>query len=687
MTGRFSDSSGWWVAALTLVGVGTLVVLVSSIESGMGGAERDPFMQEAARVANARQQAGWSDAEGHSLSEAESLEEEILESDSLEEQIRKKFGMVKRAGVWLRAIPLTASVLAARAANPAGAVDAPAPFLLPLYITTGRLPRGQTSTAYEAKLDAVGGAPPYRWSLERGNVGSTLSLNPDKGSLSGSSAKAMNESIRIRVTDSLGAADVAEFRLVVTDQGPAEPAGGGLAQTGEGTVANAAKLMTADSETSATPVAEEALNPAEENPPTEEVDLSLPYFDLPEAKVGEVYSAQFMAKGGTAPYSYRTASILPQGLVLGVTGLLSGTPTESGDFALVVNVLDQGQRVATQSFTLAVMAADVPPVTQFRAVIGLSKVALTWVSPTSAVRILRNAIQPPVNETDGVIVFEGQGTSAIDQGLPAGGYYYAAFSIGESGALSTQPALLGLMLRSDVDPFVDALVSRQFLHPKAFNQASLPSIVLGTPRGGGYGAGSSDVVSLGAASVDAAGGAPYGGTITLAFTNNRVVDGPGADFTVFENVFYVGGDSNNRMMEPAIVSVSQDGVSWFTFPVDFSPRFNPATGALNLRHPYVYNRGFAGVNPVIADGVKVDATDPTVSGGDSFDLADLQVPGLTWISFIRIQSTGDKWLRDQDGDLIHHPNGKETFEANRNFYKSGFDLDAVTAIWLDAVEP
>jgi hypothetical protein len=97
MTGRFSDSSGWWVAALTLVGVGTLVVLVSSIESGMGGAERDPFMQEAARVANARQQAGWSDAEGHSLSEAESLEEEILESDSLEEQIRKKFGQASRS--------------------------------------------------------------------------------------------------------------------------------------------------------------------------------------------------------------------------------------------------------------------------------------------------------------------------------------------------------------------------------------------------------------------------------------------------------------------------------------------------------------------------------------------------------------------------------------------------------------
>ena len=235
------------MATLTLVGVSALVVLVSSIESGMGGAEHDRAIQEVARMANAGRQAGWSDAEGHSLNEAESPEEEILESDSLEEQIRKRFGMVKRAGIWLRAIPLTASVLAAQAAKGAGGTEAPAPFVLPLYITTGRLPRGQTSVAYDAKLEAVGGSPPYRWSLERGNVGSGLALNAEKGSLSGSSAKAMSESIRVRVTDSLGAADVAEFRLVVTDEGPAEPAGGGLTQTAEGTVANAAKLMTADS--------------------------------------------------------------------------------------------------------------------------------------------------------------------------------------------------------------------------------------------------------------------------------------------------------------------------------------------------------------------------------------------------------------------------------------------------------
>ena len=139
------------------------------------------------------------------------------------------------------------------------------------------------------------------------------------------------------------------------------------------------------------------------------------------------------------------------------------------------------------------------------------------------------------------------------------------------------------------------------------------------------------------------------------------------------------------MMEPAIVSVSQDGVTWHTFPFDFSPRYDATTGALNLRHPFVYNKGFAGVNPVIASGYNVDPTDPTVSGGDSFDLADLGVPGLDWIRYVRLQSTGDNWLTDSDGELVRHSNTTAFKEATRTSASSGFDLDAVTAIWLDAV--
>ncbi|MFN2350612.1 MAG: hypothetical protein ABR497_01560, partial [Kiritimatiellia bacterium] len=131
---------------------------------------------------------------------------------------------------------------------------------------------------------------------------------------------------------------------------------------------------------------------------------------------------------------------------------------------------------------------------------------------------------------------------------------------------------------------------------------------------------------------------------------------------------------------PAVVSVSQDGLHWQQFPVRFSPRFDPATGELNLKHPYCYHTGFAGVNPVLSNGLDPDPTDPQVSGGDSFDIAEL---GLEWIRYVRIQSTGNRWLHDADGVLIHHTD--DFGAASRGDSKAGFDLDAIAAVWLEKV--
>lgn len=55
-------------------------------------------------------------------------------------------------------------------------------------------------------------------------------------------------------------------------------------------------------------------------------------------------------------------------------------------------------------------------------------------------------------------------------------------------------------------------------------ESGLPAIVLGPPRGGGAFQGGTDTVSLG-----------LGGTITLAFDDNLIVDQPGPDLPVFEN--------------------------------------------------------------------------------------------------------------------------------------------------------
>jgi hypothetical protein len=159
----------------------------------------------------------------------------------------------------------------------------------------------------------------------------------------------------------------------------------------------------------------------------------------------------------------------------------------------------------------------------------------------------------------------------------------------------------------------------------------LPGVVLGPPVGGGDFRGSTDVVSLGA-----------GGEIVLGFDVD-IIDGPGDDFTVFENPFAVPGASDRFWEELGEVAVSLDGVTWTTFACDPSgPR------------PHV---GCAGWNVVYASPESgFCATDPRVSGGDGFDLARV---GVARARFVRVRD-----LRTQG------------YAAP----STGFDLDAIAVL-------
>ena len=70
------------------------------------------------------------------------------------------------------------------------------------------------------------------------------------------------------------------------------------------------------------------------------------------------------------------------------------------------------------------------------------------------------------------------------------------------------------------EPFADRVVSYRVGTGGGAREADLPGVVLGPPRGGGPFSGSFDTFSLG-----------LGGEIVLEFTDNVIVDGPGADFT------------------------------------------------------------------------------------------------------------------------------------------------------------
>jgi hypothetical protein len=162
--------------------------------------------------------------------------------------------------------------------------------------------------------------------------------------------------------------------------------------------------------------------------------------------------------------------------------------------------------------------------------------------------------------------------------------------------------------------FVTDVVSACFGEGQNTGQDLLPGAVAGPPRGGGCCAGTTDVISLG-----------NGGSITVAFKGNAIVDGPGPDFIVFENPFDVSGDPMKPFAELATVEVSDDGVIWASFLCD-------ATA-----YPY---GACAGWRPVYAnvDENTVDPLDPKAAGGDPFDLADV---GVKSARFVRIVDRPD----------------------------------------------
>lgn len=164
-----------------------------------------------------------------------------------------------------------------------------------------------------------------------------------------------------------------------------------------------------------------------------------------------------------------------------------------------------------------------------------------------------------------------------------------------------------------------------------FGEGSLPDVVLGPPRGMGEQSGSLHVLSLG-----------QGGEIVLGFGEREIANEPGPDFVVFENAFWPGGVRSMVYAELGEVSVSEDGEVWLTFPCDSG---GDGEGGF---------AGCAGVSPALEfDPLALVPLDVAASGGDAFDLADLEIESAR---FVKITDLG-------------------TLELTGT--SSGFDLDAV----------
>jgi hypothetical protein len=199
---------------------------------------------------------------------------------------------------------------------------------------------------------------------------------------------------------------------------------------------------------------------------------------------------------------------------------------------------------------------------------------------------------------------------------------------------------------SDASRFITGVVQFNPTGCTGFGASSLPGIVEGPPVGGGSAKGSTDVVSLGS-----------GGSIVVTFAPNAIVDGPGDDFIVFENPFWVGGNSNDIYAEPGEVSVSDDGETWTPFPC--TPTFDAAAPyGTGVVPPYGACAGWGVVYSAPGNGIS--PFDPATAGGNAYDLADI---GVTHARFVRIVDRTAEACPDAGG-----PND------------NGFDLDAIAII-------
>lgn len=530
-----------------------------------------------------------------------------------------------------------------------------------LRIVTGSLPHASWGEVYGVKLEAAAGEEPYIWTVSAGDLPPSLFLEAETGEIGGLPERVGKANFTVMVSDRTGQTARQEFSLIVDHQ---------------------LVYITTGS--------------------------------LPDAVAGEEYQYLLQATGGHPPYFFSLDSgHLPSGLSLtGIPGLIEGIVSDiyfrqgEQEFRFRVKVADREDQVDIVELPLKVLDPLIPlvsaagghpttpwlvptptpsgPADAISELIGAvsdSKIGLAWRNPPgedfAGIRILRKTDGYPQDEEDGTVVYSGRGDNFVDYGglenrkmyfyavIPYNGDgYFGRIHQGNRIALTPR----AVRLAGENDPYADEVVDFQPLSSTSQNRSN----ALGPPSG--------RTVFLQARSNDDGGASsPYGGTIVLKFTGNMVVDNPGVDFTVFGNVPMIHLErlpDAVRWMRPAIVAVSQDGENWREFPFNFRSGYLEDE-EINYYSPYAYHYGFAGITPVESRNGYPDPTNPVVSGGDSFDLNDLPGRPFTWIQYLRITATGDRWLWGENGNPVRHTDYRKSLAGDDS---SGFELDAVSAV-------
>jgi hypothetical protein len=212
----------------------------------------------------------------------------------------------------------------------------------------------------------------------------------------------------------------------------------------------------------------------------------------------------------------------------------------------------------------------------------------------------------------------GTGDAGVSGDVGAGG----ALPEGEGGTGNVASAGGAFACPNPSSQFASEVLSHSFGGGQSFNQATgFPNAIFGPPAAGDP----SSVVSLG-----------NGGWVVLGFSGNAIVDGPGVDFTVFENPL-------PGFKELATIAVSDDARHWTEFPCT-APRDASDYGSC------------AGVGVVYSSPSNgIDPLDPALSGGDHYDLADIGVQHARYVRITdRVDLEGMAGVFDLDALAIVH---------------------------------
>jgi uncharacterized delta-60 repeat protein len=255
------------------------------------------------------------------------------------------------------------------------------------------LPSGTVGAVYNQALTATGGTGSYTFTVSTGTLPAGLTLS-GTGELSGTPTAAGSNTFTVRATSGT-CSGTQSYTLTVGSAGcpavvftPATlpnatvgtaysqivaAAGGSLtftlALTTGSTLPAGLNFNAATSEISGTPTAAGAstftiratsgtctgtqtytLTAGTFICPT---DFTVAAGNLPPAVVGTPYTGNFVATGGTAPYTYAvTSGTLPTGLTLNTAGGVSGTPAASESKTFTIRATDDKGCTATRDITL-----------------------------------------------------------------------------------------------------------------------------------------------------------------------------------------------------------------------------------------------------------------------------------------------------------------------------------------------